>query len=266
MRPPATHPFLEWDGPIAFAHRGGASDNPENTMPAFQHAVDLGYTYLETDLRATSDGVCVAFHDARLDRVTQAHGRVRELPWRELRRVLLADGAPIPRLDDLLGDHPGVRVNVDAKEAVALAPLVDVLRRTRAHDRVCVTSFSGVRLRSARRALGPSVATSLAPDEVLALHRAAQGGAPATRLAAALTAGAVAAQVPERVGRRRLVTPAFVAAAHDLGLHVHVWTIDDPTDMERLLDVGVDGIMTDRPTTLRDVLRARATWVGREAA
>lgn len=251
--------FLGVPTPVALAHRGGAGEAPENSWTAYEHAQALGYRVIETDLRATSDGVCLTFHDARLDRVTDARGRVRDQPWRAVRDVRLADGGPIPRLDEVLDALPEVVLNVDIKEAAAIAPLVDVLARTRATRRVCITSFSGTRLRSARRALGRSVATALAPDEVASVTRRARGH-PGDRARTAIEAGAVAAQVPERVGGRRLVTPGFVEAAHAAGLQVHVWTVDEPADMVRLLELGVDGIMTDRPTVLRDVLMPRGAW------
>lgn len=244
---------------MAFAHRGGAGEAPENSVTAFDRAVALGFSVLETDLRGTRDGVCLCFHDATLTRVVGTPGRIRDLPWAVVREQRLADGNPIPRLDDLLGSYPGIRVNVDVKETAAIGPLVDAVRRTRSHGRVCVTSFSGRRLAATRAALGPAVASSLAPEEVAGL--APRPPRPArTALRRALAAGAVAAQVPERLAGRRLVTPRFLAAAADLGLGVHVWTVDDRDAMDRLLDLGVAGLMTDRPTLLRDVLRGRGQW------
>lgn len=246
-------PYLDHPVPLAFAHRGGALDCPENTMLSFQSAVDLGYRYLETDVRTTSDGVLLTFHDEVLDRVTDRTGKLCELPWSEVSRARI-DGQPIPRLEEVLAAWPDVRVNIDAKEDAAVAPLADVIDRARAHDRVCVAAFSDSRLRRFRRLDGGRVCTAMGPRTIARLLGAGYR-APTWPFAA----GCV--QVPLRHGRVRIVEPRFVAAAHRRGLHVHVWTIDDPAEMDRLLDMGVDGIMTDRPAVLREVLERRGQWV-----
>jgi glycerophosphoryl diester phosphodiesterase len=251
-----TFPFLEHDGPIAFAHRGGAADGLENSMVAFQRAVDLGYRYLETDVHATADGVLLAFHDDTLDRVTDRTGRVARLPWATVGRARIGGSERIPLLEDLLGSWPDVRVNVDVKERSAVAPLARTLARTGSVDRVCVASFSSGRLAAARAAVGPELCTSLATRGVArlraaAVHPAVHGLAPR---------GVPCAQVPDRVGRLRVVTPGLVAAAHARGQQVHVWTVDEAAEMHRLLDLAVDGLMTDQLITLRDVLRSRGQW------
>jgi glycerophosphoryl diester phosphodiesterase len=251
-----TFPFLEHDGPLAFAHRGGAADGLENSMAAFQGAVDLGYRYLETDVHATADGVLLAFHDDTLDRVTDRTGRVARLPWATVGQARIGGLERIPLLEDLLGSWPDVRVNVDVKERSAVAPLARTLARTGAVDRVCVASFSGSRLAAARAAVGPELCTSLATRGVARLRAAAVHPA-AHRLA---PRGVPCAQVPDRIGRLRVVTPGLVAAAHARGQQVHVWTVDEAAEMHRLLDLGVDGLMTDQLVTLRDVLRSRGHW------
>ncbi len=251
-----TFPFLEHDGPIAFAHRGGAAGGLENSMAAFQRAVDLGYRYLETDVHATADGVVLAFHDSTLDRVTDAVGQVARLPWSTVTRARIGGVEPIPRLEDLLGAWPEVRVNVDVKAAGAVGPLARLLARTGTVDRVCVASFSTRRLAAAREAVGPRLCTSLSTRgvarlRVAALHPLTHRWSPR---------GVPCAQVPDRLGPMRVVTPGLVAAAHAHGQRVHVWTVDDAASMRRLLDVGVDGLMSDELITLRDVLRARGQW------
>jgi glycerophosphoryl diester phosphodiesterase len=249
-------PFLDHPGPIPFAHQGGASDFPENTMRAFQHAVDLGYRYIETDVHATIDGVLVAFHDDTLDRVTDRRGVIGELPWAEVRQARVGDGDDrIPRLEDLLGTWPDVRVNIDPKHDASVTPLVEVLTRTAAFDRVCVGAFSDRRLARFRRLTGDRVCTSMGPGDVARL-RAASYGVPVGRFAAACAC----AQVPTLAARRPLVDRRFVDAAHHRGLQVHVWTIDEAGEMERLLDLGVDGIMTDSPAVLKAVLERRQAW------
>ncbi|MFI9365784.1 glycerophosphodiester phosphodiesterase [Kitasatospora sp. NPDC053057] len=252
------HPFLDHPGPLAFAHRGGELGHPENSLAAFEAAVALGYRYLETDVHATADGVLVAFHDSRLDRVTDRAGAVAELPWEEVRRARIGGTEPVPLLEDLLAAFPGARFNVDVKAAPAVGPLVEAIRRTDAWDRVCVGGFSDSRLAAVRAAAGPRLATSLGPREVARLRLRSLAGPPLTRRVAPFAG--VCAQVPERHRGVRVVDRAFVRAAHRLGLQVHVWTVDDPTRIRALLDLGVDGIMADRIDVLRDVLGERGCW------
>lgn len=247
MRP---HPYLDWPAPIAFAHRGGASDNPENTMPAFQHAVDLGYTYLETDVHATSDGVLVAFHDADLERTCGRPGRIDELPWSEVKQVRVDGREPIPLFDDLVSAFPQARFNIDCKSDSAVAPLGDAITRHGLLDRVCIGGFSYRRLHRLRRKMGQRLLTSFAPLQITSLW-----------LGVPVPGGGSVAQIPIAQGRIELATPQLINRAHRRGFHVHMWTIDDPDEIRRLLDLGVDGIMTDRPETLKAVLTERGEWV-----
>lgn len=257
------HPYLRGAGPIVLAHRGGAAEAPENSRAAVEHTIALGIGYLETDVHATADGVAFLSHDPTLDRVTAGAGRIDALTAREVARVRDSAGEPLLRLDELLADYPDLRVNIDAKSDGAVAPLVAAVRSADASDRVCIGSFSDARLARVRAAL-PGVATSLAPREVVRLLATARtlGPAAAGRLrpVPGPADAVVAAQVPVRARGVRVVTPRFVAAAHRLGLAVHVWTVDDPGQMARLLDLGVDGLVTDRPTVARDVVAARGPW------
>ncbi|WP_420032559.1 glycerophosphodiester phosphodiesterase [Streptomyces sp. cg28] len=255
MTHPVRHPYLDHPGPLALAHRGGAAGGLENTLAAFRHAVDLGYRYIETDVHATSEGRLVAFHDATLDRVTDARGRIADLPWSEIRHARVAGTEPVPLFEDLLEAFPDVRWNVDVKAEPALVPLLDLLRRTRAWDRVCVGSFSERRVARAQALAGPRLATSYGTKGVLGLRLKSYG------LPAALRRSAVCAQVPVTHGRIRVVDERFVRAAHTRGLQVHVWTVNDESEMRRLLDLGVDGIVSDHIETLRDVLKDRGSWV-----
>jgi glycerophosphoryl diester phosphodiesterase len=248
-------PYLDSPVPLAFAHRGGAADGDENTAEAFARAIALGYRYVETDVHATADGVPVVFHDAALDRLTGAAGRVADLRWADLATLRIGGAGAVPRLDEVLAAWPGVRFNIDVKADAAVEPTVGVVRRAAAEDRVLLASFSDARLARVRALAGPRVATSLGRGEVTRLWISSRLGTPLR-----LPASAVAAQVPPRHGRVRIVDRRFVARAHRLGLHVHVWTIDDPAQLGRLLDLGVDGIMTDRPAVLREVYAARGLW------
>ena len=244
--------YLDHPGPIPFAHRGGASEHPENTMPAFEHAVRLGYRYVETDAHATADGVLVAFHDPVLDRVTDRHGVIAALPWESVRKARTG-GESIPLMEELLTTWPDIRVNIDLKHDASVAPMLDVIERTGAHDRVCVAAFSGRRLDRFRRMSGGRICTAIGPMDIARLRAAGY------RMRTGAFAGACA-QVPVRRGPVLVVDRRFVEGAHHHHLPVHVWTIDDPAEMERLLDLGVDGIMTDRPSLLKEVLVRRGQW------
>ncbi|GLW06946.1 glycerophosphoryl diester phosphodiesterase [Microtetraspora sp. NBRC 13810] len=254
------HPFLEHPGPLAFAHRGGARENRENTVAAFTRAVDLGYTYLETDVNATADGVLLAFHDQTLDRVTDGHGRIAELPYRVVRRARVGGVDEIPLLEDLLGNWPQARFNIDVKDTGAIEPLARAVRRTGAHERICLTSFSDERLARARAAVGGEVCSALGPRGVATLRAAASTSGYGRLLTRLARAGVPCAQVPIGFRGLRVVTRSLVRTAHALGMQVHVWTVNDPGTMERLLDLGVDGIMTDNITGLRQVLTSRGVW------
>jgi glycerophosphoryl diester phosphodiesterase len=246
---------------LAFAHRGGAFhpglEGLENTLTAFQHAVELGYLYLETDVHATRDGVLLAFHDAVLDRVTGSTGTIAELGYDDLAEVAVAEREQIPTLVSLLERFPQIRFNIDIKSEAAVRPLADLIRRTGSHDRVLVGSFDDRRMRRFRSHMDRPVATACGPAAVVAARFAPRlASAPLGR-----TAGD-AYQVPHRRGRLRVVTEAFVARAHGLGRPVHVWTVDDPAEMHQLLDLGVDGLITDRTDLLREVLLERGQWMG----
>jgi glycerophosphoryl diester phosphodiesterase len=253
-------PYLDAGRPVlAFAHRGGARhpDLPglENTLAAFTHAVGLGYTYLETDVHLTRDGVLVAFHDSLLDRVTDGAGSIEGLDSATLAEVRVAGREGVPTLSSLVRAFPQARFNIDLKSDAAVAPLAVFVREHSLDDRVLVGSFSGRRIRRFRGLAGPKVPTAASPGEV-----AAYAALPAT-LARRLTRGAPAAlQVPYRRGPLVVAARHLVRRAHAAGLHVHVWTIDDPAEMALLLDRGVDGLMTDRTDLLRDVLRRRGAW------
>ena len=255
----ARHPYLDRPGPLAFAHRGGALDGLENTLPAFRRAVELGYRYLETDVHATRDGVLVAFHDATLDRVTDAAGPIAASDWAAVRRARVAGREPLPLFEELLAEFPHARFNVDVKAGAAVAPLVAAIGAAHAWDRVCVGSFSQRRIDLARRLAGDRLATSLGVRGVAALRLLGLAGydgpAPGTGIDRA-----VCVQVPERRSGLRIVDRAFLAAAHRRGLQVHVWTVNDRGRMASLLDLGVDGIMTDHIETLRAVLAERGGW------
>jgi glycerophosphoryl diester phosphodiesterase len=259
------HPFLADPPPLLIAHRGAAGDAPENTLEAFAAAVALGCRYLETDAHVTRDGVVVAFHDDRLDRVTDRAGTIAELDIAEVEQAdagfhftapdgsfpFRGRGVKVPRLEEILTRWPHARVNIDPKRDETVEPLAALIERHDAWDRVCIGSFSDARLRRVRALSRGRACTSMGPRAVATVRLAAATGR-MPRL------GADCIQVPLRHGPIPIVTRRFVTAAHRAGLPVHVWTIDDEATMRRLLDLGVDGIMTNRPRVLRGVLDGRA--------
>lgn len=257
--PAARYAYLDGPGPVAMAHRGGAIEHLENTFPAFQSCVDLGYRYLETDVRVTADGVLIVFHDATLERVTDRTGRIEHLTWAEVSEARIGGREPIMRLEDFLGAWPDVRFNLDIKAAGVLAPLVRTVRRLKVADRICLGSFSDARIAAARRLFGPAVCTSLGPRGVAALRLSSYS----PRAAGLVRIQAGCAQVPLQLGGRALVDERFIAAAHARDLQVHVWTVDTEQEATAMLDLGVDGVMTDRPAMLRELLEKRGQWTAR---
>lgn len=245
--------YLDHPRPLAFAHRGGAAHNPENSWPAFEYAARLGYAYLETDARSTADGRLIAFHDAELGRVTDRTGQVRQLAWKEVSAARINGTEEIPLLEDLLGTFPQLRFNVDLKDEGTIGPLAGALKRTAAWDRVCVTSFSGARLLAAQRSLDHPVCLAVTPAAIAALRYLGFCGKGMARGLA--RSGALCAQVP-----RQIATRGFIGRSHALGLDVHVWTLNTRPEIERALDLGADGVMTDDVVLLRDVLAERGQW------
>lgn len=249
--------------PTALAHRGfsGGDDHAlENSFTAFRAAAELGCTWVETDVHATADGILLAFHDATLDRTTDAHGAIAELPWSVVRQARIAGREPIPRLDELFESLPGVNFNIDVKAPSAVQPLIACIERLGVHDRVRIASFSERRRRAVLHGLSRPVRSSPGRSRMATLWLAAHLPLAGRALFAALARGIDVLQIPERQGRVRVLTPTLLRAAHRAGIAVHVWTINQPDDMRRLLDAGVDGLVTDRADLLKDVLVARGEW------
>ena len=254
-----SHPYLADPLPRALAHRGWHLDelaDMENSLSAFRRAADEGYRYVETDVHATSDGVAVAQHDPTLDRTTDASGLVGSLPWAQVRLAKIGGREGVSRLEDVLEELPETRFNVDLKTDAVVGPFVRVLERMNAFDRVAAASFSDARLARVRRLAGPRLLTALGPRSAGVLW--ANGWLPFLRLGF-LSRGAMA-QVPVRQGRVKLVDRSFVRAAGYAGVEVHCWTIDEADQMRALLDLGVKGLVTDRPDVLREVLVERGVW------
>jgi glycerophosphoryl diester phosphodiesterase len=247
---------------LAFAHRGGAYhpeiEGLENTLAAFRHAVALGYDYLETDVHVTRDGYLLAFHDSVLDRVSDREGEIARTTYAEVREALVGGREAVPTLGLLFDEFPDVRFNIDLKSDGAVPVLAHFIEARDVWDRVLVGSFSLRRIRTFRRLTRGRVPTAASPVEVACFLLVPSG-----RLADRLTGRRVAAfQVPHRSGPLVVAGRALVRRAHAAGKHVHVWTVDDPTEMRDLLDRGVDGLFTDRTDLLKEVLVERGQWRG----
>lgn len=256
-----------WRTPVPIAHRGSRVLWPENTETSFQGAYDLGYRHFETDLHLTADGVLVCFHDPTVDRTTNASGRIEEMTLRELQtldagyRHGTAEGYPfresgvkVPTLEWLLTAYPDTSVVLDMKSDGLAKPLARLIDELDAHDRLIVGSFSDVRLAEFRAVtkgrVPTSVGSTLARLWVMASRVGRRGGGEAAAL-----------QLPTHRRGVRVVDEKLVATAHDAGLQVHVWTVNDQAEMTRLLDMDVDGLVTDRPDLLKGVLVERGEWV-----
>ncbi|MEY9953679.1 glycerophosphodiester phosphodiesterase [Leifsonia sp. EB34] len=245
--------FLDGPRPRIIAHRGLALDAPENTLLAFLKALSAGATHLETDVHASADGEAVVSHDPDLTRVAGRDVRVEQLTLSELRRIPLGEGQSFCSLAEALDAFPHARFNIDIKDERAAAPAAAAIVKTRAPDRVLLTSFSAARRKAATSAL-PEVAVSPSVTEfVPALLGSKLGLGPLTRRA---LSGFAAVQIPERRGPVRLVTSRTVRAIHAAGAEVHVWTVDEPAEMTRLLALGVDGIVTNRCDLLKALVEA----------
>lgn len=243
--------------PRRIAHRGLALDGAENTLRAFAAAIEAGAEILETDTRATADGTALAMHDSTLERVAGDARLISALRDADLPALRIAGSEPVATLEDVLGSFPEVPVNIDVKSADAIAPAARAIARTRAARRVCVTSFDDRIARSAAEAVratsGVLPVRSPSRGTIVAFLTACAAEAPAAVIRRLLRPyGAL--QVPASQGRIRVVTPRTVAAAHRAGCEVHVWTVDEPEEMRHLLEMGVDGIITNRVDLLSDLL------------
>ncbi|MDQ4116546.1 MAG: glycerophosphodiester phosphodiesterase [Actinomycetota bacterium] len=257
------HPYFDGPYPRAYAHRGWhVGGGHENTLSAFVRAADEGLGYVELDVRASADGVAMVHHDPTLDRTTDGTGRIDALPADAVAAAKVGGREAVPRLAEVLRAVPGLRVTIELKSAAVVVPALGVLDELDAWDRVCLGAFDESRLARARAMAGPRLCTSLGERGVLGLRgRAWADAVPgAGRLARAVLPAVRGrlAQVPVDFGPLTVVDRRFVRVAHEFGREVHVWTVDDPVTMHRLLDLGVDGLLSDRPDVLRDVVTARA--------
>lgn len=242
--------------PRVFAHRGLAVDAPENTLLAFARAVAAGAEYIETDVHASSDGFSVVAHDPDLSRVAGTKSTVESLSMAELRGVDLGFDQGFCSLAEALDTFADTRFNIDIKVAAAIAPTVKAIRKANATSRVLVTSFSDKRRLGAVREL-PGVATSASARTFATALVAARAGN--SRLTARALRGVSAVQVPERALGISVTTRRMIERLHAAGVEVHIWTINDPARMRNLLELGVDGLVTDRADLALEVVRAHSS-------
>ncbi len=270
---PATHPYLAGAPyPRAMAHRGwhtGELAGMENSMASFRRALAEGFRYLEIDVHATSDGVVVVCHDASLDRTTDAGGPIAAQPWAAVRAARVRGREPVPSLREVLDELPDALLNIDVKADSAVEPTLALVTEVDAWDRICLASFSSGRLTRMREVGGSRLISACSPTEALGLRT--RGWLRSAGLGRLERTGPLRgfapvrgqlAQVPVRHGPITVVDPDVLAAAHEAGLEVHVWTVNDADRMRRLLDLGVDGLISDRPDVLREVLSERGQWAG----
>ena len=273
LTPPAPEfAFFESDRPMVIAHQGGEGLRPSNTMLAFENAVALGVDVLEMDVHSTADGALVLIHDDTVDRTTDGTGRVNDLSLAEIQQLDAGDywtpddgatypyrgqGARIPTLDEVLSAFPEMKFNIEIKqtEPSIAALLCETLRAHGLTDRTLVASFHPTAMNEFRAAC-PEVATSMVEDEIRPFFILNT-----IFLGALYSPPGTAFQVPEYSGNLHVLTPRFVGGAQRNNVAVHPWTIDDPGDMARFLEMGVDGIITDRPDLMLELLRTRADMV-----
>lgn len=257
------HPYLSPEPPRVLAHRGlvtpadAALGVAENSFAAVAAAHAAGVAYVESDCHLTADGVVILFHDDDLSRVTGDPRKIADVRLPELEE-LMAERGGLLTLAQALEAFPDTRFNLDVKAEAAAEPAG---RLVAPHaTRVLVTSFSDERRRAAlaaARAAGAAVSPATSPGSRTVARLVAAHAVGLRGIVRRLLAGLDAVQIPERQGPVRVVTPGLVRAAHAAGVEVHVWTVNDPADMRRLLDLGVDGIVTDRADLALAVVNGR---------
>lgn len=247
--------FFDPAPPRVFAHRGLAVDAPENTLLAFQKALAVGVTHLETDVHSSSDGVAVISHDPDLIRLAGRRVKIGQLSARELRAIDLGHGQGFCSLAEALDAFPAARFNIDVKSPDAIGPTVAAIRAARASDRVLIGSFDPARRLAVVRQL-PGVATSISSRGAIAAVGSARtpGGVAALRR---ILRDVQAVQLPLSVLRMSTMTRRTIAAFHAAGVEVHAWTINDEATMRRLVELDVDGLITDRADLAVRVLAGR---------
>ena len=240
------HPYLDVPGVAISAHRGGSIEAPENTIESFEYSIELGSSYIETDVQLSSNGIPYIFHDNDLKRLFGKNIIFNSLHSDEIDELILFDKYKIPTLESTLQKFPDTLFQIDVKTDEVVLPTMEVIKKTNSTDKVCIASFSSKRLKQVHN-LYPEICLSMGPYEVMKLLLASFGlyrkKVPGNCL-----------QIPIYQYGIKLVTKRFINYIHSIGLKIHVWTINDEDTMHKLIDLGVDGIIKDRPKTLKDLL------------
>ena len=240
------HPYLNQSGVSISAHRGGSEEAPENTLESFSYAIGLGSSYIETDVQLSADGIPYIFHDDDLSRLLNMEVKFNSLHSDQIEKLKLFESYQIPKLETALTQFPNALFQIDLKTDEVALPAMKVIENLNAFDRICIASFSSNRLQKVRKKF-PDTCLSMGPKEILKLLLASFGLYNKTIYGDCL-------QVPIYHYGIKLVTRRFVKYVQSIGLKIHVWTINDVKTMEKLIDLDVDGIITDRPKLLKEVL------------
>jgi len=240
------HPYLNQSGVSISAHRGGSEEAPENTLESFSYAIGLGSSYIETDVQLSADGIPYIFHDDDLSRLLNMEVKFNSLHSDQIEKLKLFESYQIPKLETALTQFPNALFQIDLKTDEVALPAMKVIENLNAFDRICIASFSSNRLQKVRKKF-PDTCLSMGPKEILKLLLASFGLYNKTIYGDCL-------QVPIYHYGIKLVTRRFVKYVQSIGLKIHVWTINDKNTMRKLIDLGVDGIITDRPKLLKEVL------------
>jgi glycerophosphoryl diester phosphodiesterase len=274
------HPFFQGYKFFGFVHRGGDEKKTENTLEAFQYSSDLGFVFMETDVQSTSDGRVVIFHDADLKRIAGIDKKIKDLTFDEVTNIDLINGGKIPSLEETLFSFPNLRFNIDIKTNSAVEESIKIIKSQEALTRVCLASFSNKRIRRIRKLAGSQACTSMSQLEVVnaIFHVLAENLGSGINLRRKMRGDEAyfkskwmrttipfngipdCAQVPVGQWGIPIVTQSFIRIMNLLGKFVHVWTIDEPEEMNRLIDLGVDGLMTDKPSILKSTLIDRGLF------
>ena len=238
---------------IPFSHRGGSIENDENTIEAFDKSISLGYKYLETDVQHTKDNKLVIFHDNNLKRICNLDLEISNIYFQELQNIKIFNKHSVPLLSEVLNIWPNIYFNIDPKTERAAYLLLDELKKQKDLSRFCVGSFNSESLNIMREGFKDEICTSMSQDEVINYF--------INRIIPVSKNNAPCVQIPMYFYGVKIVTKSLVEHVHDIGKKIHVWTINDENEMKTLIDYGVDGIMTDRPNKLKEVLIERKLWL-----
>jgi len=247
------HTFFQDYDFYGFVHRGGDEAKTENTLEAFQYSSDLGFIFMETDVQFTNDGEVVVFHDRDLKRIAGIEKKISELSINEIKSIDLINGGKIPTLDELLYSFKDLRFNIDIKVDAAVERSVEIIKSHGALNRTCLAAFSSKRVDHIRNLAGKDACTSMGQLEVSKLIMQSYGF-PFKKQSG------MCAQVPVTQWGLPVVTKRFIKEAHAQGKLVHVWTIDEPKEMFSLIDMDVDGLMTDKPSVLKKVMTEKGLF------